>query len=52
MAQQMVLAFLMLFVGIRGIYRYRSDQKRAMQVFMGFLVLVGVALVIEGLWPH
>lgn len=52
MVQQMVLAFLLLFVGIRGVYRYQSNGNRAAQVFMGLLVVVGIALVIEGLWPH
>ena len=52
MLQQMVLAFLMLFVGIRGILRHQSDPNRAVQVFWGFMVLVGLALVVEGLWPR
>ena len=50
MALQMLIAVLMLFVGIRGIRRHQSD--RVTQVCWGLFVLVGSALVIEGLWPH
>ena len=52
MAQTMVLAFLLLFVGIRGILRHKSDQGRGMLILMGALVLIGIALVVDALWPY
>lgn len=52
MARQMVLAFLLLFVGIRGILRYKSGEYRGMLILMGALVLIGIALVVDALWPY
>ena len=52
MLLQMVVAFLLLFVGVRGILRHKSGPYRGMLILMSALVVIGLALVVDALRPR